>query len=707
MLKFRVLILLAAVMLSFVFFTGCEKPVPVPVNVEYRDKPAENQTLLKFKNGQFTFEKDGKKVKVDKNDISEITFGEKQGQDGVTTTGPGTADEKEFEQYKKYFDLAKELQVKYPDVEGIQLHDEATWVLNPDGTRKYHVKFIGIILKPTAKEWGTMGHYLDKSRFKIDVIKGRTITPDGKIYDMDPNSINISKPSSGTEFYSRGEVFTFTLPNLEVGNLVEYEYVVDYFNPFNKDIFQGNWYFSSMSPIYYSKLTIIIPSDKKLQFVTRNLDDKTAKPKKTEKDETVEYVWESHELPYIVKEIMMPDLGDVLPRLAFTTTPSWDYLMEWSNSLIKDKIEVTPEIEKKVNEIVMEANAQTTEEKLAAIYHWVQKNIKYISIKGDISTGWTGHPALETLTNGYGDCIDKSILFCTMLKVVGIEADPISVLTRGSGTAVRDIPFMEANHAITEVFLKDKTLILDSTTPPFRYPFFPTSDKGITYVNEIKKKIGFIPDNPPVDNGWFKDTTGELLEDGNLNLVEEWKYTGDYEFSLKLTFQSYVGEIRTQVFQNFLNSMSPGAVLKDLYVKNEEEIAKPLETKITYTLPNYPVYAQDLVIFRIPVSYYFDEISLDKRKFDLVYFSVEERTNKFTINFPKSYKVEYLPKSVHYKSEFVEYSGSYKIQGNTLVFEDSYKVLKTVVPKEKYLAHKDLLQKISKFTQEQVFFSKK
>ena len=636
MLKFRVLVLLVVLLLTFVLFSGCEKPVPVPVNVEYRDKPAENQTLLSFKNGKFTFEKDGKKLKIDKNDISEITFGEKQIQDGITTTGPGATDAEEFEKYKKYFEIAKGLEEKYSDVEGIQLHDEATWVLNPDGTRYYHVKFIGIILKPSAKEWGTMGHYLDKSRFKIDVIKGRTITPEGKIYDMDPNSINISKPTAGAEFYSRGEIFSFTLPHVEVGNLVEYEYKVDYFNPFNRDIFQGNWYFSSLSPIYNSKLTIIIPSEKELKYVTRNLDKNVGTPTKTDKGATVEYIWESHDLPYIVREVMMPDLGDVLPRLAFTTTPSWDFLMDWSNSLILDKIAVTPEIEKKVNEIVLEAKAETDEEKLAALYHWVQKNIKYISIKGDISTGWTGHPAIETLNNGYGDCIDKSILFCTMLKVVGIEAYPISVLTRGNGKAIREIPFMEANHAITEVFLDGKTLILDATTPPFRYPYFPSSDKNISYVNEIKKHIGFIPDNKPEENGWFKEATGELLENGDLSLVEEWRYTGDFEFGFKLTFQSYVGELRKQVFQNFLNSISPGAILSDLHVKNEEDIASNLETKITYILPKYPVFAHDLVILRIPVGYHFSEISLEQRKFDLVYNSVEMESHKFSITFPKN-----------------------------------------------------------------------
>ncbi len=705
--KRQILILLTALMVFTVILAGCEKPVPVPVSIDYRKQPIEKTTLLKYKNGVFVFDQDGKQVKVDKNDIREITFGEKQTQESITTQEIVKVDEKEFEKYKKYFKIAEETLKKYPDVEGINIVDEGTWTLHPDGTRENHIKIIGIILKPSAKSWGKMAHYLDKSRFKIEVKRGRTITPDGKIYDMDPKSIKIAKPTRGAKFYSRGEVFSFTLPNVEVGNLVEFDYVVKYFNPFNPDIFQGRWYFASTEPVVHSKVNIIVPKDKKLQFATRNMTAKSKRPKITEDGDNRIYTWETFDTPPLVKELMMPGLGDVLPKIAFTTTPSWDFLMSWSNKLIKEKIAVTPEIEQKVNEIVTVAKAKTKEEKLAAIYHWVQKNIEYISIKGDISTGWTGHPALETMTNGYGDCIDKAILFSTMLKVVEIESYPISVRTRGEGTAIRDIPMMDANHAITEVILDGKTIILDSTSPPFRYPYFPTSDKGISYVNETTKKIGFIPDNKPEENSWLRETEGELTEEGDLKITEKWMFFGDYEMGFKGFFKMYKGEYRTKTFQNYLNSISPGAQLKDLVVKNEETIAEPLETSLNYVLPKYPVFAQDLVIFKMPVTHRFPETGLKTRRYDLVYDSVKMEGYKYKIKIPKTYKIEYIPKPVRYKSKYIDYKGSYVVEGGYLIYEDHLKILKTKVKKEDYQSHKKLLQKISKFGQEQIFFSTK
>lgn len=697
--------LIILVLVLGIFITGCEKPVPIPVNIEHREQDSENLTLLKYRNGEFTFEKDGKKVKLDKNEIKEIQFGKSKTESGITTTGDTTTDSKEFEKYEKYFKMAEEIKNKYPDVEGATLYDYGEWKLNPDGTRKYLVKSIQVIFKPSAKSWGQFGHYLDKQRFEINVMTGRTITPDGKIYDMDSESIKITKPTSGEQFYSRGEVFTFTLPNVEVGNLVEFEYEVNHFNPYNPDIFQGRFYFAGLSPVKFSQLKVVIPKSKKLRYTFRNMAKNLQKPEiKTAGDDKV-FIWTVEDSGPMIREPMMPSLADVLPKIAFTTTPSWDYLMEWSNNMIKDKIEVTPKIEETVEKIVNDAEAKTKEEKLAAIYHWVQKNIKYISIKGDISTGWTGHPAEETLNNGYGDCIDKSILFVTMLKVVDIEAYPISVRTRGEGTAIREIPLMDANHAITEVHLNGKKLILDATTPPFRYPYFPTMDKGITYVNEIRKEKGFIPYNKPDENSWLIESSGELLENGNLQLEEKWDFVGDNEAGFKNLFQTYKGAFRTQVFQNFLNSVSPGAILEDLKVKHEEEIAPPLKMSLKYTLPKYPVFAHDLVIVKMPVNYRFPEIGLKERKFDLIYNSANMQGHKLKIKIPSHYNLEYLPKPIHIKSKYIEYKGSYVLEGNNLVFEDYYKILNPDVPREEYQKHKRLLQRISKFNQEQVFFS--
>ena len=136
----------------------------------------------------------------------------------------------------------------------------------------------------------------------------------------------------------------------------------------------------------------------------------------------------------------------------------------------------------------------------AALFHWIQKNIKYVSIKSSLSSSWTGHPAIETFENKYGDCTDLSILYSAMLNYAGITAYPVIVQTNDAGRLITEIPIPYGNHCITQIKFADKILFIDPTSETYRYPFLREDDNAVGFVNYITGEIGKTPLSPAKHN---------------------------------------------------------------------------------------------------------------------------------------------------------------------------------------------------------------
>jgi hypothetical protein len=84
---------------------------------------------------------------------------------------------------------------------------------------------------------------------------------------------------------------------------------------------------------------------------------------------------------------------------------------------------------------------------------FVQKQITYleVSIDADSMAGYRPHRAPEVLANRYGDCKDKAVLLCTMLRTIGVEAR-VALVNSGDPRANRpDWPSAQFNHAIVAI----------------------------------------------------------------------------------------------------------------------------------------------------------------------------------------------------------------------------------------------------------------
>ncbi|UCE60713.1 MAG: DUF3857 domain-containing protein [Phycisphaerales bacterium] len=618
-----------------------------------------------------------------------------------TVSGLGRSDVTELLRH------AEEAEKKHPDVGAITLIDDGEYILREDGTHVERSHYAVKILKEAWKSFAEIGNSFEEGRSRVTLVRARTIGPDGSVYEFDPADLKEAKPMEGMVSFSEHKVVSGQLPDVQVGSIVEVIWDREMYNPYDKELFYPGWFFAATDPVVWSRVTIRIPKSRTLYYKTANMPDNVAEPVITVKDNQRVYQWEMRDIEHIVPEPVMPPIGQVAPRLTASLHENWDYLYDFLAPFQKEHIKLTPAIEDKVTEIV--GDAATSEQKLARIYHWLQREIRYISIKGSMGSGWSGHPAGLTLENGYGDCIDKAILFSTMLEAVNIEAYPVIIATNDLPADDRSLPRLFANHAINKIRLLDRTFYLDTTAETFRYPFFRPDDHGVATINVLEREIGVVGVPPPDHNAM--DIRLDMAVDmkGNVNADVTMNMTGGIEAGLRMALEQINRMMLKMVAQQAINSVSPGAKLEQIDISDEADLTVPLTVKMKVSLPEYPTFAGELMIFPLPLSeglHQYEEASLDERRFDIDYGTSEEIQQHVGLRLPPGYEAKGLPESLSLKSPYVDYQANFSEDGMTIVFEERFSRARRTVPKEDYLEYKASLERIADYARRPVFLKK-
>jgi len=606
---------------------------------------------------------------------------------------------------KRILALAHRMQTMYPDASGIILLDDGEFALKANGTNSYRYHFQGLILKEEKKaEWGGRSLHFDDKRERAKVLWARTILPGGRTVNLDPATIKITEPAGSGPFFHKGKILSYTLPQVDVGCVVEYCYEVEEFDPFDKKMWFPGFYFQGVEPVAVSRLRITVPRAQYLNYRVRDFPQGREAPTVTHKHDTTTYQWELRDIPPLIPEPRMPPESAVVPRVHACLFKTWDYIFDWMARLQERRIEVTPEVRKTVMKIT--AGAKGPEEKVARLYHFIERNIRYISIKGSIGSGWSGHPAFFTLKNRYGDCIDKAILFTSMLKAIGVQAEPVILLTNNAGEDDRTLPSMRGNHAITHLRLNGRDMYLDATSSVHRYPSFSAFDHGVLVINALRREIGRIPLPRPEENTRRYELVMHIAQTGDTDVRYTSRYDGSYEAGVR-AFYMYSREAdHERRLSNWISSISPKAKLKSYRLENTYDISKPFSIHLNYSLEDYVVSAGALRILGIPGhEMKFPEVSLPKRKYDIVYPTSIQRIYSVTVTVPGSYKVKYLPPPIHLRNDYASYDAEFISKSQTtILFRDRFRRPKRRVPVKDYALYKKLLQRISKYMKKQMFF---
>ncbi len=595
-----------------------------------------------------------------------------------------------LEDPEKVIEKAKAARKLYPDASGIVLLDQGFYSMEPDSTQYNRYHFQGLILKDDARDWANVRIYIYEDMLRARLLAARCIKPDGRVIYLNPEDVKITKPKSGLEFFGKSKVMSFTIPGAEVGDIVEYVYEYHIFNPWDKKVFSERWFFGGKKPVLHSEVTFKLPEKEFFKYLIRNTDSGRVKYSEKILGPYRLYTFSMDTVDPVVDEPSMPPLSDVIPMVAITNQRSWDYLYNWYANFQKKRMVITPEIKALADSIVRGASG--LDDSIARIYYWVQQNIRYISIKGGASSGVSGHPASETLKKGYGDCTDKSILFSTLLRAVGVMGYPVYIETNDAGTFLVDIPSFQGNHAITEIVTRDgRDFYLDATGSTSRYPYFWSADHGVWALNAQLKKISFIKVPPPEDN-WRKYTYRlKIKPDGTTRVEFLGEYTGDFEAGVRWYWQFVKEDERENRMEEMIQMTAPGSKLISYELGPLYDLSKQFYLKIVFEIPGYLKNIGDLYLLELPDlknRYRFPEISVKKRHYDIVYRTSYRVSHDFYIEF-EGLKLKYLPDSIAINDPHFSYIAYYKkADTGQIEYHDSFRRWDRIIPFEDYDVYK-------------------
>ncbi|MFA5031937.1 MAG: DUF3857 and transglutaminase domain-containing protein [bacterium] len=597
---------------------------------------------------------------------------------------------------KEIFKISSEAAKKFPSAKGLILLDKGINILNSDGTQINQSHFIGKILSPETRGWADVRLSFDDTRGNIKILLARTIHPDGSISWLDYSKIKIISPAQEMAFFNQYKNLAFNLPDVSIGDIIECVYESDLLKPYDIKQFEPCSFLGSGEPVINVQFIVIIPDSMKLNIYTRN---GAPEVKITKGNNTSIYKWEMKNISPLVEEAYMPGMLSIVPGIFCTILHSWNYWFDKESEWYKERLEITPEIKELVTKVVSEA--KTKDDSIAMVYHWVQTNIRYISIKGGLASGASGHPASATLKAGYGDCTDKANLLTTMLRDIGLEAYPVTVYTNDQGRIpYKEIPILWGNHQIVEVRTPKDTFWLDPVSETYRYPYFGANDHGILCINASCHSLDSIPVPPPEDNARNYELQAEIDTNGNVILETCKKYTGYTEAGLRERYKYSKEDEYKDGIQAMINEESPGAELISYEVGPTKDLMKQFYLKWKYKMTNYPTCVGNLWILKTPEfrKYEFPEVSSETRKFDIEYSTSSQISHHSEIKIPENYKINWLPPALEIKNKYASYSAEYTVKGNTITFIDKFCKYKRTVPVKDYQAYKNLLTKVANYS---------
>ena len=346
------------------------------------------------------------------------------------------------------------------DVSAVVLVNERIATVDADGRINETFNYAVRVLQREGREYA-LGHvaYLPDTG-KVKEFKAWLIRPgaETKRYGKD-ETVDIA--AALNDVYNEYRVRTISAGNdADVGSVFAYSYTREDRSVFSQD----DWSFQDELPVVSSRYTLTLPSGWRAEGSHVQSCERRAACYGHELH------WELSILPAIPDEPMSPRITNLAPRLAVSYYPpantqalniktftNWTEVAAWMAELEDPQVQVDDALARKAYELT--ALAKTEYDKIRAIASYVQ-NIQYISIQTGFGRGggYRPHSSTEVFAKSYGDCKDKANLMRAMLKVVGIDAIPVSIYS-GDPTYVRaDWPSpQQFNHCIIAVKVSDQT----------------------------------------------------------------------------------------------------------------------------------------------------------------------------------------------------------------------------------------------------------
>jgi len=247
------------------------------------------------------------------------------------------------------------------------------------------------------------------------------------------------------------------LNDLRVGDIVEYAYTLRGANPILDGRFAETCAVQWGRPVERQTLRLLRPKERKLFIRNHGV---VPSPVLTQGGQEDEYRWLFEATPAVMADEHLPIWYNPYAMVQFSEFSSWAEIADWALKLFEVAQPLSPELQA---QIATWRELPSEEARVLAALRFVQDEVRYLGIEIGPYSHKPSDPSL-VFARRFGDCKDKSLLFCAILRQMNIEAFPALVHTTRRQTVAQWHPTPFAfNHVIVRVEADGQIRWLDPT----------------------------------------------------------------------------------------------------------------------------------------------------------------------------------------------------------------------------------------------------
>jgi transglutaminase-like putative cysteine protease len=451
-----------------------------------------------------------------------------------------------------------------------------------------------------------------------------------------------------------------------------------------------------------SDFMVIMP---KTMGLNHRIQNSNLKPTIENKGETRIFHWVMNDLAAVKREPFMPSRRDLLPYLELSperfgidktegSMKDWASFGKFMADLNRDRDKVSPEMAAKIKE--MTADCKTNLEKIDTLYHYMQKNMRYVSVQLGIG-GWQTFDAQYVEKNKYGDCKALSNFMKSMLKSAGIEGQLVVVSAGDDDFFDPDPTFClpRFNHMILHIPSENMFLECTSNDNPTGYLGGFTQGRGVLLLTENSGKIGKTPALDATTNGQTSKATIQLAADGSATLKNASILRGTFQDNMR----SILTNSSKEEFKKRFQESHKLPTFKIDALETSVERNKP-EVNINYTFSFEKYGSKAGTRLFVPVNLHnaFDDTPAPTEK---RIHPIEAggtgytETVETTLNLPEGYDVETIPTpKTELTSIYGNYSSTIEKSDKSVVFKRTMTIKPVNQPAEKFNEFRDFYKKM-------------
>lgn len=516
-------------------------------------------------------------------------------------------------------------------------------------------------------------------------------------------------------FYSDAKICRFKIDFLTKGERKTLSIQKDY-----RDIkYFTSTYFQKEYPIVNRTITFSVPEWLDLELKAMNFEGYSIEKKTVSdsKNKISSYEYTAEHLPDLQREKFQAGSSYTYPHVFLqcksfelngTRVPvlnSLSDLYQWYSSLTREVQNDKSVLSPLVQELIK--NKKNDEEKVRAIFYWVQDNIRYIAYENGVA-GFKPESAHLVYQKKYGDCKGMANLTKLMLGIAGYDARLTWIGTNKIAYDYSTPSLAVDNHMICTLLLNGKKHYLDATE---KYcPLYEYGERIQGRQVLIENGEQYILDRVPV-SGKEKNqvSTEQEIRMDQLTMKINGKTTlnGEMKTGVLYLLNQTENKQQSEKIKNVLSINNKNTEVARLDYSSIKDRDIPFVASYDLSIKNtVSAFDNDLYINLDQEQEYRDFVIQPERVSAIHFNEKVLKTLRIKLKVPQGYKISSLPNGLSKAHDHFKFAIQYTEKNGEIWYEKQIAIENGVIERKDFPVWNDYIKALKQAYNEKIILTK-